>query len=187
MVGGNFVELRSLMDGFAGEVHIGLGLHHQALLAPEADDVIGRFELHFVQFHVQLFRKQIHREKAHIVAGVLIFLAGIAQAHDQPAVILHGLEQIRNGGAAVDMLDGPGKHVGNIQELDLVAGGIANLGNGVQEDHFLNGALLDPLVGGAGQHTVGGAGIDLFGTADFHQSVGGVAQRTGSSCPSRRR
>ena len=84
MVGGNFVELRSLMDGFAGEVHIGLGLHHQALLAPEADDVIGRFELHFVQFHVQLFRQQIHREKAHIVAGVLIFLAGIAQAHDEP-------------------------------------------------------------------------------------------------------
>ena len=84
MVGGNFVELRSLTDGFAGEVHIGLGLHHQALLAPEADDVIGRLELHFVQFHVQLFRQQIHREKAHIVAGVLIFLAGIAQAHDEP-------------------------------------------------------------------------------------------------------
>ena len=78
MIGGDLIELHRLMDGFAGEVHIGLGLHHQALLAPEADDVIGRFELHFVQFHVQLLRQQVHREKAHVVAGMLILLTGVS-------------------------------------------------------------------------------------------------------------
>ena len=84
MIGGDLIELHRLMDSLTGKVHISLRLHHQALLAPEADDVIGRFELHFVQFHVQLFRQQIHREKAHVVAGMLILLAGVAQAHDKP-------------------------------------------------------------------------------------------------------
>ena len=79
----------------------------------------------------------------------------------------------------MDVLNGPGEHVGNIQELDLAAGGVVALGNGVQEYHFLDGAVLNTLVSRAGQNTVGGAGVNRLGTAVFGQGSGSVAQRTG--------
>ena len=85
MIGGNLIELRRLMDSLTGKVHISLRLHHQTLLLPaEADDVVGRLEFHFIKLHVQLLRQQVYRQKAHVVTAMLIFLAGVAQAHDEP-------------------------------------------------------------------------------------------------------
>ena len=55
----------------------------------------------------------------------------------------------------MNVRNSPGKDGSNIQELDLAAGSVANLGDGIQEYHFLNGACLDPLISGAGQNTVG--------------------------------
>ena len=73
-----------------------------------------------------------------------------------------------------------GKNGGNIQELQLAAGSVTNLRNGIQEDHFLNGAFLNAIVSRTGQNTMGSAGINSLGTANFHQGLGSVAQRTGS-------
>ena len=87
MVGRDLVELHCLPHRLAGEVHIRLGLHHQALGPGEGDDVIGGFELDLVQLHPRLLRQQVHGEKAHVVAGVLILGPGISQAHHQP---VHG-------------------------------------------------------------------------------------------------
>ena len=84
MVGGDLIELHRLMDSLTGKVHISLRLHHQTLLPAEANDVVGGLEFHLIELHVQLLRQQVHREKAHVVAGMLILLAGIAQAHDEP-------------------------------------------------------------------------------------------------------
>ena len=77
------------------------------------------------------------------------------------------------------MLDGPGKDRSHIQEFALAAGGVAGFGNGVQEDHFPDGTFLQPLVGGARQNPMGGAGVDLPGAAQLHKGLGGVAQGTG--------
>ncbi|SCJ01169.1 Uncharacterised protein [uncultured Blautia sp.] len=58
MVGRDLVELHRLPHRLAGEVHIRLGLHHQALGPGEGDDVIGGFELDLVQLHPRLLRQQ---------------------------------------------------------------------------------------------------------------------------------
>ena len=64
----------------------------------------------------------------------------------------------------MDMLNGAGKNGSHIQELDFVAGGVAHLGNGIQEDNFLDGAGLNALVSGAGEYTVGCAGVLMLPT-----------------------
>ena len=49
-------------------------------------------------------------------------------------------------------------------------------GNGVEQGQLLDDAVVDALDGGAGEHAVGGAGVDALGAAHFHQGLGGVAQ-----------
>ncbi len=131
----------------------------------------------------EVLRQKIQSPEAGIVAGALVFPAGVAKAGNEPALVSsflkHGLEQVRDGGAAVDVVDGPGKDRGHIQELNLAAGGVAGFGDGVQEEHLLDGALLQPFIGGAGENAVGGAGVDLLGAAHIDQSPGGVAQGAG--------
>ena len=179
---GRDIEIRrKLQHRFAGQIHISLRLQQEDLSALVIDLTVQSLKLQLIRLAAQLVSQNVQRPEACIVPGVGVFSAGVAQSDDEPAFVVtaeHGLEQVSDGGAAVDMLDGPGKHGSHIQELDLTAGGIANLGDGVQEQHFLDDTGLQTLVGGAGQNAVGGAGIDLLG-AELHQGVGGVAQRTG--------
>ena len=49
----------------------------------------------------------------------------------------------------------------------------------VQKHQLLDGGLLNPLDGRSRQDAVGGAGINFFGAALFHNGVGAVAQRSG--------
>ena len=44
---------------------------------------------------------------------------------------------------------------------------------------MLDGALLNPLQGGAGQHAVGHAGVDFLRAADLRQGLCGAAEGTG--------
>src|SRR5699024_2782762 len=63
------------------------------------------------------------------------------------------------------------------QILDLAALLGVDGRDGVQQRQLGDDAVVDPLDGGAGQHAVGGAGVDALGAAYFHQGLGGVAQR----------
>ena len=76
------------------------------------------------------------------------------------------------------MADGLGKHTGHRQILDLVAICAGLSGDGIQEDDLIQHAVVDALDGGAGQHTVRSTGGHVLGTADLHQSLGGMAQRS---------
>src|SRR5699024_2310240 len=53
---------------------------------------------------------------------------------------------------------------------------VLRIGDGVEEDELLDGALLYPLKGGAGEHAVRGAGIYLLRAADVHEGVRRVAE-----------
>ena len=62
-------------------------LHDQAPLPGEGEDVEGGLEFYLIELLPLLLRQQVHGEKAHVVAGVLILGPGISQAHHQP---VHG-------------------------------------------------------------------------------------------------
>ena len=53
----------------------------------EAQNIVGGLELDLIQLHAPLLRQKLHGEKAHVVPGILILLAGISQACHQP---VHG-------------------------------------------------------------------------------------------------
>ena len=50
-------------------------------------------------------------------------------------------------------------------------------GNGIQQSQLLNVAGLQTVNGRTGEDAVAGAGVDLVGTAHFHDGLGSVAQR----------
>ena len=166
----------------ARQIHIGLRLEKKELGSVVNGLPIQPLEFCLINPAAQFLCQQVDGTKARIVPGAGIFAAGIAQSDHKPALTIrseHGSEQVGDGGTAVDVLDGAGKHGGHVQEFDFVAGGVAHLGNGVQEHDLLNGAVLDPLIGGAGEHTVGSAGEHCLCAAHLNQSVGRVAQGAG--------
>ena len=170
-----------LQDGFSGKVHVGLRLQKQQLFAAVRTLPVKALKLTFIYLAAELFGQDVQCPETAVVAGSGIIPTRVAQADDQPAFTCfskHGLEQIGDGSAAVNVGDGTGEDGSHIQELDLAAGCVGNLRNGVQEDHFLNGAFLNAGIGGAGQNAVSSAGVNFLGAADLNQSAGGIAQRT---------
>ncbi|MPM56527.1 hypothetical protein SDC9_103333 [bioreactor metagenome] len=83
-LGRDFIESGGLAHGLAGEVHKGLGLHHQNPRPAEAQDIVCGLKLHLVQLDALLFRQQVHGEKAHIVPGFGVFFAGISKTGQNP-------------------------------------------------------------------------------------------------------
>ena len=154
----------------------GIGFHQRAVIGNlnVGALTVQTLELTLIHLTTQLISQDVQRPETAVMPGTGIFLAGIAQTDDQPGVFAfskHSLEQILDGGAAVNVGNGAGKDGSNVQELDLAAGGVAHLGNGVQEGHFLDGACLDAVVSRAGENAVGGAGINFLSAANFDQSL----------------
>ena len=85
-------------------------------------------------------------------------------------------EQLGDGDLLVDTLDGLCKHGGHLQVFDLAALFGINGGDGVQQGQLGDDAVVDPVNGRAGEHAVGGAGLDALGAAHLDQGLGGVAQ-----------
>ena len=81
----DLIEPGRLADGFAGEVHVGLGLHHQHLFPVHHPLRRPRPEAQLIEAEALPPGQPVHRQKAHVVAGTLVFGAGVAQPHQQPA------------------------------------------------------------------------------------------------------
>ena len=75
----------------------------------------------------------------------------------------------------VDPLDGLREHGGHGEVLDLAAEGGVNGRDGVQKRQLGDNALIDAPDGGAGEHAVGGAGVDAVGPVVL-QSLRGIAE-----------
>ena len=88
---GILVPLQKLRHALAGEVHVGLGLadHQTAALqggfGQQAAALLPR------EARTQAAGQHIGYLKAHIVPGVGILQARIAQAHDQAGFLFHGV------------------------------------------------------------------------------------------------
>ena len=82
--GGDLEEGGELQDAPAGEVHIGLGLEQEELAGGGIDLGVEALELQLVDLDTQLFGDAVDGPEAGVVAGLLIFPAGIAQADDEP-------------------------------------------------------------------------------------------------------
>ena len=82
--GFDFVKLCQRADGFAGEVHIGVGLDepHFAFGAGDAGDVAGEF-FFMLPHGFPLPREFVEKPEAGVVAGVFVFAAGVAEAGDE--------------------------------------------------------------------------------------------------------
>ena len=144
---------------------------------------IDPLELSLIHLAVQLLCQYIYGAKTAVMPGFSILATGISQSNDQPVFrpsSKHGLEQIRNRGAAVNVRYGAGEDRSNIQLLYLFAGAILWQGDGIVDDQFLNGAGFDTVKGRTGENTVGSAGVNCLGTANLYQCICGIAQRTGS-------
>ena len=86
--GGGDVEIgRKLQNAFAGEIHISLGLQQKNLSAAVEGLTVETLEFQFVNLAAKVFRQHIQAAEACVVAGVGIVLAGVAQAHDEPAFV----------------------------------------------------------------------------------------------------
>ena len=81
---GNLVELDRLDNGFAGEVHIGLGLHKQYRLSAQLHRGSKCLEAGAVYLYALVLGKSICGHEARVVAGALVLESGIAQKYHEP-------------------------------------------------------------------------------------------------------
>ena len=93
-------------------------------------------KLAFIDLAAHFLGKDINSAETTVVAGALILLAGVAQTYDKPVsrfLSKHGLKQVGNGGAAMDVGNGPGEDGSNIQLLDLLAEAVLRQGNSIMD------------------------------------------------------
>ncbi len=79
----------------AGQVHIGQRLQKQQLAATVIYLTVQALKLSLIHLAAQLAGQNIQCPKTAVVPGLLIFLAGVAQANDEPVfagLTKHGLE-----------------------------------------------------------------------------------------------
>ena len=84
MIRGNFVEAGGLTHCFTGQIHICGGLHNENTLAADGGGIGQSAELQPLNGEASSLTQLIHRHKAHIVAGIFVFVAGIAQTNHDP-------------------------------------------------------------------------------------------------------
>ena len=82
----DLVEAAGQLDRLAAQVHIGLGLEHQHPLALDGDLAGEGPVAELAEPRPLPAGEPVSGHKADVVAGVLIVLARIAQAHQQPLV-----------------------------------------------------------------------------------------------------
>ena len=68
-----------------GQVHIGLGFQQKQLDAVVGGLVVKSLKFQFIDFDPQILGQNVQRPEAAVVAGALVFLTGIAKAHNEPA------------------------------------------------------------------------------------------------------
>ena len=103
MIRRHLIEPGRLPHRFAGEVHVGLGLHHQYFIAVLLENTRPRLEAQLGQGEFLLLHQTVQGQPAHVVAGALILLAGIAQPHQYP-VDAAALAAIEKHGASLPYL-----------------------------------------------------------------------------------
>ena len=81
-----FVEVHSFADAVAAQVHVGLGLQKQDLLALDDAGAADGLEFFGVHRDVVAVGEIRDRVKADVVAGVIVLLGGVAKAGDD----IHG-------------------------------------------------------------------------------------------------
>jgi hypothetical protein len=82
MLRGDLVEPGGSLYGLTAEVHIGGGLQEHDLVSINGALTQKPLELDPVYLGVELLRKSVQGSIAHVMPGVPILAAGIAQAHD---------------------------------------------------------------------------------------------------------
>lgn len=76
---GKLVEVEEGADGLAGFIVEGLGFDEEAVAVFEPEGV----ELWFLPIKMMDFSVKVKSEKAEIVAGKVVFVAGVAEANDE--------------------------------------------------------------------------------------------------------
>ena len=90
MIGGDLIECGGLLHGKARVIHKGLRLYQKH--AVRADRCFGakRVKLGAVDANAATLCQVVYRQKARVVSGEPVFVAGISQAYDQPGDRLLG-------------------------------------------------------------------------------------------------
>ena len=76
------VKTHNFPDGLAGQVHIGLRLYKQDLLAGDSAFADQGLKLDFIDFDTVLFCQQVNSDKAHVMTSVLVFSARVPKTCD---------------------------------------------------------------------------------------------------------
>ena len=84
MVRRHLIKPRRFAHRLAGEVHVGLGLHHQDFVAVFLQNTGPRLKPQLVEFEIFLFHQAVQRQPAHVVAGGFVLGARVAQPHQDP-------------------------------------------------------------------------------------------------------
>ena len=85
MVRRHLIKPRRFAHRLAGEVHVGLGLHHQNFVAVFLQNTGPRLEPQLVEFEIFLFHQAVQRQPTHVVPGAFVPCTGIAKTHYQPS------------------------------------------------------------------------------------------------------
>lgn len=84
VVGPDLIIARGLGGGVAGQVHIGLGLHQQRLLVPDAAGAGESGKAQAVDAGAVPLGEYVACHEADVVARALVLGAGITQEHNEP-------------------------------------------------------------------------------------------------------
>ena len=98
MVRRHLVEPGRLAHRLAGQVHIGLGLHHQDLAAVPLQNARPRLEPQLGELEILFFHQAVQRQPPHVVPGGFVLAAGVSQTHQDP-VDAAGLLPVKKQGS----------------------------------------------------------------------------------------
>ena len=85
ILGWNLEKGGKLQNRPPGQVHIGLGFQQKQLDAVVIGLIVQPLKFQLIDLDPQILGQNVQRPEAAVVAGALVFLTGIAKAHNEPA------------------------------------------------------------------------------------------------------